>query len=166
MLERMLEKFVPDDILISEDMAYKTKAMISPAMTQEICSPSWKVWTKQAKDAGIPIVSVDSDGYVGELIPLWIEAGVNCNHPVEVAAHCDINEFRNQFGHTMAYRDGIDKRCIAEGGQAIIDELKRIEPVMKDGGYIPCCDHAVPHDISWPNFVEYTRLLAEMTGWL
>jgi len=24
----------------------------------------------------------------------------------------------------------------------------------------------VPHDVSWPDFVEYTRLLAQMTGWL
>jgi len=115
MLERVFEKFVPDEILISEDMAYKAKAMISPAMTREICSPAWKEWTKLAKDAGVPIVSMDSDGYVGELIPLWIEAGINCNHPVEVAAHCDINEFRKQFDRMMAYRDGIDKRCIAAG---------------------------------------------------
>ena len=57
-------------------------------------------------------------------------------------------------------------RCIAKGGQALIDELKRVEPVMEDGGYIPCCDHAVPPDVSWPDFVEYTRLLAKMTGWL
>lgn len=28
------------------------------------------------------------------------------------------------------------------------------------------CDHGVPPDISWPNFVEYSRLLAELTGWL
>jgi len=166
MLNRVLEHFVPDDICISEDMAYKAKAMISPAMIREICSPAWRAWTKQAKDAGVPIVSVDSDGYVGELIPLWIEAGINCNHPVEVAAHCDINDFRGRFGHLMAYRDGIDKRCIAQGGQSLIDELERVEPVMRDGGYIPCCDHAVPPDISWPNFVEYARLLAKMTGWL
>jgi hypothetical protein len=24
----------------------------------------------------------------------------------------------------------------------------------------------VPPDISWPNFIDYTRLLAELTGWL
>jgi len=23
-----------------------------------------------------------------------------------------------------------------------------------------------PSDISWPNFIEYSRLLAELTGWL
>ena len=41
-----------------------------------------------------------------------------------------------------------------------------VEPVLRDGGFIPGCDHGVPSDISWPNFCEYTRLLAELTGWL
>ena len=51
-------------------------------------------------------------------------------------------------------------------GQVIREELNRIEPVLKDGGYIPGCDHGVPSDISWPNFLDYARLLAQMTGWL
>jgi uroporphyrinogen decarboxylase len=66
----------------------------------------------------------------------------------------------------MAYRMGVDKRAMAKGGQAIRDELKRIAPVVQDGGYIPGCDHGVPPDVSWPNFVDYSRLLARMTGWL
>ena len=66
----------------------------------------------------------------------------------------------------MAYTGGVDKRAIARGGQAIRAELARLEPVVRGGGYIPGCDHGVPPDISWPNYVEYTRLLARMTGWL
>ena len=111
-------------------------------------------------------VDVDSDGYIGELIPLWIESGLNVCDPIEVAAHNDINEFRRRFGHKMAYRGGVDKRAIAKGGDVIRTELKRLAPVVKDGGYIPKCDHGVPSDISWPNFVDYSRLLAQMTGWL
>ena len=54
-----------------------------------------------------------------------------------------------------------------KGGQVIRDELQRVvPPLLKDGGFIPGCDHGVPHDISWPNFIDYTRLLAELTGWL
>jgi uroporphyrinogen decarboxylase len=165
-LDRIFKHVTSDGFHFNEDMAYKAKAMISPAMTREYCKPCWDKWTKQAKDAGVPLVAIDSDGYIGELIPIWIESGVNCCDPIEVAAHCDINEFRRQFGHKMAYRGGVDKRCIAKGGQIIRDELKRIEPVLKNGGYIPGCDHGVPFDVSWPNFVEYSRLLAEMTGWL
>jgi hypothetical protein len=41
-----------------------------------------------------------------------------------------------------------------------------IPPLLETGGFIPGCDHGVPPDISWPNFIEYTRLLAQLTGWL
>jgi hypothetical protein len=66
----------------------------------------------------------------------------------------------------MAYRQGVDKRCIARGGKEIEEELARIEPVVRDGGYIPGCDHGVPYDISWSDFLHYCRILAELTGWL
>jgi len=100
------------------------------------------------------------------LIPIWIEAGVNCCDPIEVAAGNDIVAFRKEFGKDMAYRGGVDKRAIAAGGEAIEDEINRIRGVIDSGGYIPSCDHGVPADVSWPNFVRYTKLLAEATGWL
>jgi uroporphyrinogen decarboxylase len=166
MLRRVFEQIVPDVIHISEDMAYKEKAMISPQMTRRFCTPSWVSWTEQAKSTGVPIIDMDSDGFIGELIPIWIEAGINVCDPIEVAAGNNINEFRGRFGRGIAYRMGIDKRAMAAGGQVIRDELNRIEPVVKDGGFIPGCDHGVPSDVSWGNFVDYARLLAEMTGWL
>jgi len=109
---------------------------------------------------------MDSDGYIGDLIPLWIEAGINCCWPVEVAAGNDIVEYRRRFGRTMAYHGGVDKRAIARGGEVMRAEVMRAAPLLEEGGFIPGCDHGVPPDISWPNFVEYARLLAELTGWV
>ena len=139
--------------------------MISPAMTREFCMPSWKRWTALLTAAGVPLIDMDSDGFVGELIPLWIESGINVCDPIEVAALNDINEFRQQYGTRMAYRMGVDKRAMAKGGEVIRAELRRIEPVIRSGGFIPGCDHGVPSDVSWPNFVDYCRLLAAQTGW-
>ncbi len=65
----------------------------------------------------------------------------------------------------MAYRGGVDKRAIAAGGKSIRDEIKRLEPVVRDGGFIPGCDHGLPHDISWSNYVDYVKLLAQASGW-
>ncbi|MHC4202928.1 MAG: uroporphyrinogen decarboxylase family protein, partial [Planctomycetota bacterium] len=104
--------------------------------------------------------------FVGELIPIWIESGITVCDPIEVAAGNDINEFRREFGRSMAYRQGVDKRAMAKGGEVIRGELERIRPVVEDGGFMPGCDHGVPADVSWPAFVDYSRLLAEMTGWL
>ncbi len=164
--QRVLPAVVPDSILICEDMAYKAKMMISPAMVRRFCMPSWRQWSEQLRGAGCPLIDVDSDGYIGDLIPLWIEAGVNVCDPIEVAALNDIVAFRKQYGRQIAYQGGVDKRAMAKGGSVIRAELARIEPVVRDGGFIPSCDHGVPADVSWPNYVDYCRLLARMTGWL
>jgi hypothetical protein len=34
---------------------------------------------------------------------------------------------------------------------------------MKDGGYIPGCDHAMPPDIPWENYVYYRELLSNVS---
>lgn len=165
-MARALDAGVVDCAGISEDMAYKEKSMISPAMTREFLLPTWSRWVKEAKQAGVPIIDMDSDGKVDELIPIWIEAGIPVCDPIEVAAGNDINAFSRTFGKRIAYRQGVDKRCIAKGGKAIEVELERIAPVVRAGGFIPGCDHGVPHDISWSDFIHYSRLLAQLTGWL
>lgn len=166
LLKNTLKIFVPDIIHISEDMAYKNFSMISPSMTRKFLLPIWKQWAEIVKTAGVPIYAIDSDGFIGELIPIWIEAGFDGCDPIEVAAGNDIVQFRRDFGRNMAYSGGIDKRAIAVGGEMIEKEINRIQPVMDDGGYIPGCDHGVPSDVSWPNFCYYVKLLAKATGWL
>jgi len=166
-LRRIISRVQLDYVLISEDMAYKEHSMISPGMVREFLFPAYIRWIPELRKSGCPIISMDSDGYIGELIPLWIEAGFNCCTPVEVAAGNDIVEFRRRFGKSMAYIGGIDKRAIAKGGKEMEREVLRVvPPLLKDGGYIPSCDHGVPPDISWQNFIDYTRLLAKLTGWI
>ncbi len=166
LIKKALQYYTPDQIHISEDMAYKGHSMLSPEMTRKFLLPCWKYWGEIIHEAGIPLYAVDSDGAIDELIPIWIEAGVNACDPIEVAAGNDIVEFRKRFGKNMAYRGGVDKREMARGGQRLKAEIERIMPVIKDGGFIPSCDHGVPSDVSWPNFVYYTKLLAQATGWL
>lgn len=166
-LEPLLDKVELDAVVISEDMAYKAHSMISPAMARRFLLPAYQRWVPLIKASGCPVVTMDSDGYIAELIPIWIEAGINCCTPIEVAAGNDIVAYRREFGRRMAYIGGIDKRALAAGGEKMRQEVLRVvPPLLEDGGFIPGCDHGVPPDISWPNFVEYTRLLAELTGWL
>ena len=166
LMEKTLNYIVPDEVHLSEDMAYKSFSMVSPKMVREFLLPTWKHWGDIIRSAGVPIYAMDSDGYIGELIPSWIEAGINACDPIEVAAGNDIVAFRREFGKEMAFRGGVDKRAMAKGGKVIESEVSRIAPVVEDGGYIPGCDHAIPADVSWPNFLEYTKLLARVTGWL
>jgi len=166
-LKPILKKVKLDYVLFSEDMAYKQHSMISPKMVRRFLLPVYERWVLALKGSGCPLVGIDSDGYIGELIPLWIEVGVNYCVPMEVAAGNDIVEYRKVYKNKMAYMGGIDKRAIAKGGEVIKREVMRVvPPLLKDGGFIPSCDHGVPSDISWPNFIEYSKLLAKLTGWL
>lgn len=64
-------------------------------------------------------------------------------------------------------RGGIDKRALAAGGEVMRAEVMRVvPPLLEDSGFIPGCDHGVPPDISWPDYVVYSRLLARLTSWL
>ena len=156
-----------DNVHLSEDMAYKAHSMISPGMVRRFLMPAYQRWEQEIKASGCPILDMDSDGNIEVLIPLWIETGINVCDPIEVAAGNDIVALREQYSTQMAYQGGIDKRAIAAGGQVLRDEVMRVvPPLLKEGGFIPSCDHGVPPDISWPSFVEYTRLLAQLTGWL
>jgi hypothetical protein len=166
LMENACRHLVPDEVHLSEDMAYKAYSMVSPAMAREFLLPAWQTWGEVVLAHGVPVYAMDSDGYIGELIPLWIETGINACDPIEVAAHNDIVAFRERFGRRIAFRGGVDKRRMAEGGELLDGELKRIEPVVKSGGYIPSCDHGIPADVSWPNYLQYVRGLAGLTGWL
>ena len=167
-LQRVFKQgIILDNVFIQEDMAYKAHSMISPAMTREFLLPVYKKWVRLCKDNGVKIIDMDSDGYIGELIPIWIEAGINVCDPIEVAAYNNILEYSNLYGEKMAYRGGVDKRAIAKGGTVIENELKRLAPLISmKGGFIPSCDHGVPNDIAFKNYVYYTKLLAKYTGWL
>jgi len=166
-IEPVLTKVKLDSVLFSEDMAYKNYSMISPKMVKRFLLPVYERWVLGIKKSGCPLVGIDSDGYIGELIPLWIEVGINYCEPMEVAAGNDIVEYRKIYKNKMAYRGGIDKRAIAKGGKVIKKEVMRVvPPLLEDGGFIPSCDHGVPPDISWPNYVNYSKFLAKLTGWV
>jgi uroporphyrinogen decarboxylase len=162
----ILERVVPDALHFSEDMAFKEHPMIGPDGTREFCAPSYRRWCGEARAVGTPLCAVDSDGRVDLLLPVYLECGINCVDPMEVAAGNDVNAMRKTYGNKLAFRGGIDKRAIAAGGRVLETELQRLRPVIEDGGFIPSCDHGVPPDISWERFQEYALQLARLTGWL
>ena len=162
----IFERCAPDMLHFSEDMCFKEHPMIGPEMTEEFCGPSYRAWREEARAAGTRLFAIDSDGRMDAPIPVWIDCGINCVDPIEVAAGNDINAMRAEFGKKVSFRGGVDKRAMAAGGDVLKAELERVRPVVEDGGYIPCCDHGIPPDVSWQNFQDYSLQLAELTGWL
>jgi len=143
-----------------EDMCYKTASMISPKHFREFMVPRYRRITDLMRKHGVRCMMVDSDGHVDELIPLWLEAGINCVYPLEVASDEDPVKLKREFGKDVILWGGIDKRVLAEDKAAIKREIDSKAPwLLEQGGWIPGIDHAVPPDASYENYLYYRELV-------
>ena len=146
-----------------EDMAYKTSSLISPGLYREIFLPQYRRITDSLHRAGVDVLMLDSDGNVEELIPCWLEVGINFIYPMEVAAGMDVAALRKRFGKDLLIGGGMDKRILAAGKTAIKQMVDEKVDLMHEGGYVPGCDHAMPPDIPWENYVYYRQLLLQVS---
>ena len=147
-----------------EDMAFKDGPLINPEVFRKFAFPHYRRICDWLHQQGIKHVGLDSDGNIAELIPIWLEAGINILWPFEVQAGMDVVEVRQTYGHDLVIMGGIDKREIAIGGNAMRREVDRVMPLIENGGYIPELDHSVPPDVSWSAFREYMTYLKHRLG--
>ena len=164
-LERLLPRFHPEWAHFYEDMAFNHGPFISPALFREFMMPYYKRVTAVLKKHNVPVIDVDSDGNHNVLTPLWLESGVNCLFPYEVATGMDPVADREKYGKRLAIIGGIDKRPLAQGKTEIEREvLSKVPRLLEQGGYVPAIDHHVPPDVPFENFVFYRRLVEELVG--
>ena len=147
-----------------EDMCFNHGPIISPALFERYMVPRYKRIAELLARHGIDRVIVDCDGDISQLVPLWIEAGVNCMFPLEIAAGTDPFKLRDQYGEQVLLLGGVNKRPLIEGKSAIKRELKRIEPLVREGGYIPHVDHRVPPDVTYENYLYYLACKRDLFG--
>ncbi|MDD5707064.1 MAG: uroporphyrinogen decarboxylase family protein [Kiritimatiellae bacterium] len=147
-----------------EDMAYKNGPLISPALFREFMTPYYQRIRRVTEPFGVDLHYMDSDGDIRELIPLWLECGIDLFAPMEVAAGMDVVAIRKEYGHRVRMSGGFDKRILAADKTAIQREVERLRPVIEDGGYVPACDHGVPHDVSLENFRHFVECLKTVYG--
>ena len=164
MIRRVTAEVRLDRLFIWEDMCYKTGPLIGPDMFRDLLSPHYSAVTSTAKECGIQVIDVDSDGNIDSLLPLWVEAGVSMLHPFEVQAGMDVVQVRKNFGSNFAMRGGVDKRMLAREKKDIDAEIERIRPAYEQGRYIPCADHSLPPDISFYNYCYYLEKLKKLLG--
>ena len=146
-----------------EDMAGRQGSLISPKMVRDFMMPNYRKIKEFADSKGIPLMSVDCDGDISELVPIMMENGVNLFWPFEVQAGCDIEEYRRKYPR-LGIMGGLDKRALAQDREAIDCELARAERMMRQGGYVAGPDHGVPPDVPWANYKYFMERLRELSG--
>ena len=162
-LDRALRDVEVDVLLFgAEDMAYKNASMISPKSVRRFMFESYRRITESGLRNGARNIMLDSDGNVDELIPVWMDAGIQSLLPFEAAAGMDPVGLRKKFPR-LGMMGGIDKRVLSKGRSAIETEvMAKVPPLLESGGYIPAVDHIISPDIPLDGFRYYTELIREI----
>lgn len=156
-LERLLNAGARVDACACwEDMCYNAGPLMSPRLFKQVLVPHYRRITDLLHRHGIDIVWVDCDGKIDLLIPLWLEAGINCMFPCEIGTwNADPVVYRKTYGRDLLLMGGFDKRILAGPQTGILREIERLAPLVEAGGYIPFCDHLVPPGVPLANYLYY-----------
>jgi uroporphyrinogen decarboxylase len=151
-----------DGLFMFDDNGYRNASLFSPAMFRDLVLPAHKMVYEWGHSHGLKSI-LHSCGRVSELIPLYIEAGLDCLEPLEVKAGMDLISLKAQFGDVMCFMGGIDVRKMADPDpRAIEQEIATKMPVaMKGGGYIYHSDHSVPDNISFAQYKHVMELVLQ-----
>ena len=153
----------PDGIWYYEDMGFKERPFMSPAMYKDLIFPSHKITIDYAHKKGLPVI-MHSCGFVEPLLPGMIEAGIDCLQVIEIKAGMDLLRIHKQFGEKIALMGGIDVRTLYTNDKKLIDkELESKIPIVKHGyGYIAHSDHSIPKTVNYETLRYYINRVLEI----
>ena len=142
-----------------EDMAYKAGPLLGPKQARRYMLPRYRRVVDFLRSRGVEFISLDSDGDIRQLIPIWVDAGINVLYPFEVQCGIDVMKIRREYGRDLRMWFGVDKRVAAWGPAAIDAEMARVAPLVQEGGYVPGPDHSFPPDVSFANYCYFMEKL-------
>ncbi|MDE2126785.1 MAG: hypothetical protein KGJ62_09355 [Armatimonadetes bacterium] len=142
--------------LMWEDMCYRAGPLLSPRVFKQVLVPQYARITALLRRFGVDVVIIDCDGDIRQLVPLWLDAGVNTMFPVEVGTWgADVVAYRKEYGRDLLMIGGVSKRLLAGPQDGISREVERLTPLVEEGGFIPTPDHRVPPDVPFANYMFY-----------
>ena len=167
-LDRILPKMremdvVPDMGFGWEDICGKSGPLVSPDIFDRCVAPGYQKMRAKLGEHGVPLLGIDSDGWVEPLLPNWFEAGVNVMFPLQPGSWDTTPAgVRQRFGRELRIMGGYDKLALEKGPAAIDAELERHMDVMREGGFVLMPDHLITPDTPLANCKYYIDRIREL----
>lgn len=154
MFERMVEYDFVGALWYSDDIAYQTGLLVSPAVLRKYHFPWLKKIGALAKARGIPFL-YHTDGILWNVMEDILDCGVNALHPIEPQA-MDIREVKKRYGDRLCVIGNLDLSGPLTRGtpQEVEQEVKRLlREVAPGGGYCLGSGNSVPDYVPVENYL-------------
>lgn len=163
LVERLLSQVSVDAALFSEPIGGDHGPLISPKMYADLVLTSYRPILAVLHRFQVPVIIVRTYANSRALLPLLVQAGINCLWAVEAPPEAmDYFHIRREFGKALRLIGGIDTDALRQGRAAIQAEIERIAPLAADGGYIPLLDGRVRDDVGFADYCYYRALLLKI----
>ena len=142
-----------------DDVAGQESLLISPDVYREYLKPRHaRLFAAQRESFAEPFfVFFHSDGAVGELLPDFIEMGIDVLNPVQTSAKgMDPADLKRRFGDRLAFWGGaVDPLLLARGPVGEIEEQVRrhVRELAAGGRYVFGTVHNVQDDVPPEHFM-------------
>lgn len=147
-----------------EDICFKNGPLVRPSVFRDYVGKHYKRITDLLKQYGVEIVSLDCDGCIDALVPIWLDNGVNTMFPMEVGTwNASIAPWREQYGKQVRGVGGMNKVVFSREKSDIDAEIERLKPLIDLGGYIPCPDHRIAPDAKFENVIYYVERMHKLS---
>lgn len=136
---------MPDGIWLYEDLGYRCGLFASPRVLRQLVLPFYAELVAFFHAKGLPVV-LHSCGNITQALPLFIEAGFDGLHPMEVKAGCDHFAFAERYGDRLVLCGGLDVRILETNDcDTIRREVAELMNGMKarEARYILASDHSI-----------------------
>ena len=160
---------MPQSTWIADDLGFKLKPFMSPAMFREILKPGYIRLFDFLHARGLKTI-LHSCGFIEPLLPDLVDAGLDCYEAIEHKAGMDIRSLVDTYGESLVFFGNIDIRALESNNiDDVTAELESKICYVQDrgGAYILHSDHSISPRIeyrTYARFLEIGRALAAKAG--
>jgi uroporphyrinogen decarboxylase len=147
-----------DIIKIGDDLGTKSSLMISPKMYRQFLKPIHADFIQFIKQRTKAKLFFHTDGDVFDLIPDFIEIGVDILNPIQTSAGkmSDLVSLKKLYGDKLTFCGAVDTASVLPFGtpQEVAAEVKRVTEILAPGGgYMLASVHTILEDVPPENIL-------------
>jgi uroporphyrinogen decarboxylase len=154
MIKRLAEAGV-DVAFYYDDLGMKGRTIFSIQNLQKFIIPYYKKLYQECKKHGMFIVQ-HSCGYIDEILPHLVDAGLDCIQALEPAAGVNLGHLKDTLGNKVSFMGGLDSsRVLSFGTPREIEEHVKsfIMAAGQGGGYFVGPSHNILN-VPWENCIS------------